>query len=203
MRTAKTPPRRRARTQADRRAETRAALLDATIECLVTHGHAHTTTVRIAELAGFSRGAQIPYFRTRAELLGAAVVHLAEQRAGAVHEQFASGPVSLEDALDVLWKESRGRAFDAALELWIAARTDPVLRQSLRRAERDVMKTIFREAEAALGDHARRPGFAEDLAFALATIRGLALLRISEGGSSAMVDGLWKQTRERLRRLLA
>jgi AcrR family transcriptional regulator len=194
---------RRVRTQADRRAETRAALLDATIECLVTYGYAGTTTVRIAELAGVSRGAQIPYFRTRAELVGAAVAHLAEQRAGAVHAHFAAGPVSVERALDVLWQEHEGSAFDAAVELWIASRTDAELRKHLRRAEREVMKTIAREAEAALGDRARRPGFGADLVFALATIRGLALLRISEGGSSRAVDGLWEQARERLRRMLA
>jgi len=198
-----TPARRRPRTQADRRAETRAALLEATIECLVTHGYARTTTGRIAELAGVSRGAQIPYFRTRAELVGAAVAHLAEQRAKAVHAHFVAGPVSVEKALDVLWKEHQGRAFDAAVELWIAARTDPELRKSLRRAEREVMKTIRREAEAALGAMARGPGFAEDLAIALATMRGLALLRISDGGGGRAVDALWEQVRERLRRLLS
>jgi AcrR family transcriptional regulator len=198
-----TPSGRRARTQADRRAETRAALLEATIESLVSFGYAKTSTVRIAELAGVSRGAQIPYFRTRAELVGAAVAHLAEQRASAVHTHFARGPVSIEKALDVLWQEHQGRAFDAAVELWIASRTDPELRKSLRRAEREVMKTIAREAEAALGERARRPGFGEDLVFALATIRGLALLRISEGGNSRAVDGLWEPIRERLRRLLS
>ena len=203
MSTVTTSARRRARTQADRRAETRAALLEATVECLVTHGYARTTTGRIAELAGVSRGAQIPYFRTRAELVGAAVAHLAEQRADAVHAHFAAGPVSVARALDVLWEEHQGRLFDAAAELWIAARTDPELRKSLRRAEREVMKTIGREAEAALGEIARRPGFAEDLAFALATIRGLALLRISDGGSGRAADGLWEKVRERLRRLLS
>jgi AcrR family transcriptional regulator len=203
MSTARAPARHRPRTQADRRAETRAALLDAAIECLATYGYAGTTTGRIAELAGVSRGAQIPYFRTRAELVGAAVAHLAEQRAGAVHARFAAGPVSIEEALDVLWSEHQGRFFDAAVELWIASRTDAELRKHLRRAEREVMKTIAREAEVALGERARRPGFGENLIFALATIRGLALLRISEGGSSRAVDGLWAQARERLRRMLA
>jgi AcrR family transcriptional regulator len=199
-----TPPlRRRARTQAERRAETRAALLDATIECLVTYGYAQTTTGRIAELAGVSRGAQTPYFRTRAEIVGAAVAHLAEERSEAVHARFAEGPVSIEEALDVLWEEHQGAAFDAALELWVASRTDAELRENLHRIERDVGTRIAREAESALGATARRPGFADDLNFALATIRGLALLQVSTGGSSRVVDGLWKQARERLARLLS
>jgi AcrR family transcriptional regulator len=198
-----TRPVRRRRTQAERRAETRAALLDATVECLVTYGFAQTTTGRIAELAGVSRGALIPYFRTRAELVGAAVAHLAEQRARAAHERFAADPVSLEEALDVLWEEHQGTAFDATLELWVASRTDPELRENLHRIERDVAITVAREAEAALGPRARRSGFTDDLIFALATIRGLALLRISNGGSSRALDGLWRQTRERLLRLLS
>lgn len=195
--------RRSPRTQAERRRETRDALLKATIECLVTYGYSQTTTVRIAEIAGLSRGAQLPYFRTRAELVGAAVTHLAEERAEAVHSRFAEGPVSVSEALDVLWEEHQGPAFDAALELWIASRTDDELRKNLHRVEREVAVTIAREAESALGATAARPGFTDELIFALAAIRGLALLRISNGGSSRMLDGLWTQARERLVPLLS
>ncbi len=191
------------RTQAERRAETRAALLDATITCLVTHGYAQTTTGRIAELAGVSRGAQIPYFRTRAELVGAAVAHLAEERTRAVHARFAARPVSVDEALDVLWEEHQGTMFNAALELWVASRTDEELRRTLHRIERDVAAAVVREAEAALGSDARRPGFHQDLIFALATIRGLALLQVSNGVSSRALDKAWGETRERLLRLLS
>ena len=196
-------PRQRRRTQAERRAETREALLAATVQCLVTHGYAKTTTGRIAELAGVSRGAQTLYFRTRAELVGAAVAHLAEQRAAAVHARFAQGPVSVEEALDALWEECQGVVFNATLELWVASRTDPELRENLHRLERTVARTIMREAETALGDIARRPGFADDLVFAIATVRGLALLRISDGGSGRSINRRWQHTRDRLARLLS
>ncbi len=195
------PPRRK--TQAERRAETHAALLDATIESLVTFGYAQTTTGRIAELAGVSRGAQIPYFRTRAEMVGAAVARLAEERVKAVHDRFARGPVSLEEALDVLWEEHQGPVFKASLELWVASRTDAELGRTLHRVERDVGVKIGEEAVQALGEIARRPGFTEDLVFALATIRGLALLGISSGGSGKALAAHWRQTRARLLRLLA
>lgn len=196
-------PRQRHRTQAQRRADTRVALLEATVQCLVTHGYAKTTTGRIAALAKVSRGAQTLYFRTRAELVGAAVTHLAEQRVAAAQARFAQGPVSLEEALDVLWEECQGVVFTAALELWVASRTDPELREHLHHLERDVARTIGRAAETALGDIARRPGFADDLIFALATVRGLALLRISNGGSGRAMNHLWRQTRARLVRLLS
>ncbi|MDX6616174.1 MAG: hypothetical protein QOD60_1265 [Solirubrobacterales bacterium] len=203
MATATPPRRRQRRTQDQRRAETRAALLDATIECLVTYGYAKTTTGRIAELAGVSRGAQIPYFRSRAELVGAALGHLAERRIEAVHVRLAGDAVSPGEWLDAIWEEHQGPVFDAALELWVASRTDPELRKNLQRVERDVAAAVAGKAEAAVGPKARRPGFTDDLVFALATIRGLALLRISNGGSSRALAERWRQTRERLLRLLA
>jgi AcrR family transcriptional regulator len=201
-----TPSRSSARTgpltQAERRAETRGALLNATIESLVTYGYAGSTTGRIAELAGVSRGAQTPYFRSRAELVAAAVQHLAEKRIADFHERFSEKPVSIEDGLDAVWEEHQGQVFDAALELWVASRTDPELRKNLVRIEREVATAITTEAQSALGAPAERPGFNEDLIFALATIRGLALLRISNGVSSKALAGLWEQARTRLIKIL-
>ncbi len=162
------------RTQAERRAATRVALLDATIDSLVKWGYAGTTTGRIAELAGLSRGAQIPYFRTRDELLGAAVAHLAKARVEASRVADAD---SIEGWLDLLWEEHRGPLFDATLELWVASRSDPALSEQLQKVERDVAAAISGRAEQVVGAIARRPGFTDALVFALATIRGLALLR--------------------------
>src|SRR3954466_2105232 len=70
---------RRRRTQAERSAATREALLDATLACLVEDGYANTTTARVAERAGVSRGAHPPHFPTRATL--AAHLHPSQTRA--------------------------------------------------------------------------------------------------------------------------
>lgn len=195
-----TVPGRRRRTQAERRAETRAALLEATIECLVTHGYANTTTGRITELAGVSRGAYPPYFQTRSELLAKAIAHLAQQRAEAIRERFAGRDVTLAEAIDALWEQTRGRAFEAALELWVASRSDPELRRNLQRAEREIVATVADAAASALGDWARRPEFTDDLLFALATVRGVALMSISNGGASRGTEHLWRLSRDRLLR---
>jgi AcrR family transcriptional regulator len=200
---AATRTRRRATTQAERRAETQAALLDATIESLVAYGYAKTTTGRIAKLAGVSRGAQLPYFRSRADIVAAAVVHLAEKRIAAFNERFEGKQASLEECLDALWDEHQGPIFDAALELWVASRTDPELRTHLLDVERRVAAAIARTAESALGKTARRPGFGEDLIFALAAIRGVALLHISNGSSGRALAKRWQETRERLLRVLS
>jgi AcrR family transcriptional regulator len=193
----------RPRTQAERRAETRGALLDATIESLITYGYAGTTTGRIAELAGVSRGAQTPYFRSRAELVAAAVTHLAELRIADAHERFSGKEVTLEEGLDAIWEEVQGEVFDASLELWVASRTDPELRRNMIKVERDVALAIGKEAQSALGAVTERPGFDDDLVFALATIRGLALLRISHGVSSKSLADRWLQARKYLVEILS
>lgn len=194
---------RRHSTQAERRAETQAALLDATIECLVTYGYAKTTTGRIAELAGVSRGAQLPYFRSRIDIVTAAVSHLADKRIAEGIARLGDKQVTLEGCLDALWDAHQGPLFDATLELWVASRTDVELRAALHRVERRVGATMLRMARSALGPQAERPGFAEDLLVVLATIRGLALLRVSNGTGRRSSAETWRQTRERLVRLLA
>jgi AcrR family transcriptional regulator len=188
--------------QAKRRAETRAALLDATIECLVTHGYARTTTGRIAEIAGLSRGAQLPYFRTRADLVTAAIGHLAEQRIAAFTARIGDQPASLEDCLDALWEGHQPPMFDATLELWVASRADAELRTHLLRIEGEVTAAIGRAADSALGELAQRPGFADDLAFAFASIRGLAMLQVTHGTTSRLVAEHWRHMRGHLLELL-
>lgn len=153
-------------------------------------------------MAGVSRGAQTLYFRTRAELVGAAVSRLAEERVKTVHDRFAETPVTLEQALDVLWEEHQDRLFMATLELWVAARTDPDLGRTLHRVEREVGDRLGELAVQALGETARRPGFKDDLVVALATIRGLALLAISDGGGRRALAEYWRHTRAWLVRLL-
>ena len=59
---------------------TRAALLDAAIECLVKRGYAATTTIETARRAGVSRGAELHHFPSKAELLTTAVDHLFDRR---------------------------------------------------------------------------------------------------------------------------
>src|SRR3954471_20612399 len=98
-----TPPR---RNQAQRSAATRAALLDATLECLVQDGYANTTTARVSERAGLSRGAHLHHFQTRSALLAAAVGHLAARRRDellAAADALPTGPERVAEGLDLLW----------------------------------------------------------------------------------------------------
>lgn len=122
------------RTQAERTATTRAKLLDATLECLVEHGYAGTTTSEVADRAGVSRGAQLHHFPTRAALVAAAVEHLYERMTADYQAGFAAlAPRAdrLRAAVDLLWSMFTRRDFPAVCELFTAARTDAELRAHL------------------------------------------------------------------------
>src|SRR5271157_4898374 len=127
------------RSQAARSASTRQALLDATIACLVEDGYAKTTTTRVAERAGVSRGAHLHHFQTRQALLAAAMEHLAERRGRellAAAGELPAGRERLVQGLDLLWASYANPLFQAALDLWSHARTDRELRDRLVAVER-------------------------------------------------------------------
>lgn len=197
-----TPSKPRRRTQEERRNATRGALLDATIDCLIEYGYCGVTTTRIAERAGVSRGAQVHHFPTKAALVSEAVRHLAGRRAAEVRKRLKKLPEGggerLDAILDMLWDAHSGPLFQAAVELWVGARTDPDLRASLAAVERDVARTVRDLAGEAFGDYAAHPAFQDSVETALAAVRGLALLRFVSRNRRAM-DRRWEATRSRLR----
>jgi AcrR family transcriptional regulator len=134
------------RSQEERSATTRARLLKATVECLVERGYAGTTTTAVAQRAGVSRGAQLHHFGTRERLVGAAVSHLAEQRTALARERaarLAGRPDRLRRTLDLLADLLDGPLYAATVELWVAARSDPALREVLLPVEQQVNAALF------------------------------------------------------------
>src|SRR5947208_12675209 len=114
-------------TNEERSAQTRAKVLDATVDCLIELGYAGTTTTLIAERAGVSRGAQLHHFPTKAELVAAAVAHLSHRIGEELQEEAAQLPVGKDRpaaAVDLLWSTFSTPLFTAWLELTVAARTD-------------------------------------------------------------------------------
>jgi AcrR family transcriptional regulator len=196
--TAATPHRRR--TQEERSATTRAALLDATIECLVEYGYANLTTTRVVERAGVSRGAQVHHFPTKAELVSQAVRHLANKRVEEFLQTMPRLPRSTDRRvsriLDLIWEVHTSPLFDASLELWVASRTDPELREGLMAVERDVSQTIASVGPSLFPDLASRPEFQADIDSAMAAIRGLALMRFVDEPEN--VERRWKRTKRRM-----
>ena len=160
------PPTER-RTQAERTAGTRAKLLDAAIDCLVELGFAKTSTQEIARRAGVSRGAQLHHFPTKESLLIAAVEHLVDRRLSEILEAEPDperGPEILADAFS-------GPLFHAALELWVAARTDPALHEAMIPLERRVAEAIQGGAQIVMGSRMSP----ESIELSVELARGLAV----------------------------
>lgn len=168
------------RTQAERRAATRAAVLDATVAVLEHDGYARLTTRRVAERAGVSQGTLQHHFATRSELVVEALRHANAQIAADVVRRLSLSdlldPVQQEIALDELWRVHTSTAFTAALEVWAAARTDAELRPHVLALEHDVARTIRAAFGEVLGGRSGGAGLLGLLDVTLATIRGLAML---------------------------
>jgi len=186
------------RTQQERSSRTRALLLDATIDCLVELGYAHTTVAEICQRAGLSRGAQQHHFTTKAELMTSALEHLFTQLGAKILEaELPAGPGRLEQGIDLLWEAYSGTLSTAAVELWVAARTDEELRRSLLPVDRALGHATLDFYRQLVGDLDADRDAAELETVLLLTVnlfRGLALDAMIGGdpGRRAALLDEWK-----------
>jgi AcrR family transcriptional regulator len=151
------------------------------VECLVERGWSGTTTTVVAARAGVSRGAQLHHYPTKSELVMAAVEHLAERRAAEIRQEAAllpAGPQRLDRVVDMLAAAFTGPLFAAALEVWVAARTDPDLRAALIPLEARVGREMHRLAVDLLGADERAPGVREAVQATLDLLRGLGVANL-------------------------
>jgi AcrR family transcriptional regulator len=182
------------RTQAERTASTRQALLDSTLECLMDVGYRGTTTLEVTSRAGLSLGALLHHFPTKEDLLVAAIRHLMERRQREFAERMAQidpGTNPIDAAVDALWDIFSGSSFVAWLELWVAARTDPALAEALvaldrefLRASQEIFEGLFPSDEVEGGDDFYDFG----LSVVYAVMDGLALGRLQKGYEPHHVD---------------
>lgn len=143
------------RTQAQRRAQTRAALLEATIDCLVELGYPRTSMQEICARAGVSKGAFQHHFTSKTELMAAAVEYLTtriQEQSAPDAEQLPEGPERIAAAIDLLWTSYSGTLATAAMELWIAARTEPELRRAMRPVDRALGRSTLELLTSVSGD---------------------------------------------------
>ena len=132
--------------QAEKSLATRTQILDATLQCLVELGYTQTTTEKIAQKAGVSRGAMTHHFKSRADVFEAAAEYITELRAAEYEDacrriKLPPGNLatfdSMLDTLVVLQKYYYGRAsFIALQELQRGARTDKALAQVMEPLEK-------------------------------------------------------------------
>ncbi len=124
------------RTQAERTAGSRLALLEAAAKCLCERGFSGTTVAEIAKRAEVSLGCLQHHFPAKNDLLANAVEHVFEQHRARLLAAFAELPETPDRsprALDLLWEAMQGEAFIAYLELVVGSRTDRSLRRHVER----------------------------------------------------------------------
>lgn len=167
--------------QQERSRTTRRRLLDAAVDCLGELGWSGTTVAVIARRAGVSRGAAQHHFRTREDLVTAAVSYLGEAQVEVLRGQAADLPPGrsrIEPVVDMLLNLYAGPKFRAALHLWVAASTDEALRSVLVPLEARVGREAHRLAVELLGVDEANPGVRELVQATLDLARGLGLANL-------------------------
>ena len=156
----------------------RARLRDATVELLVERGFAGTSTTLVSQRAGVSRGAQLHHFPTKNDLVVAAVEHITAMRGSTLEAAAACLPLGRQRTravLGMLGDHFSSPVFTAALELWVAARTDPQLLAAVGPLEQRVGRETHRLTVELLGIDESRPGARELVQATLDLVRGLGL----------------------------
>lgn len=185
------------RTQEERRTATRARILDAAVESLLERGYAATTVAEVQERAGVARGTLLHHFPARVDIMVGAVAHIADRRLSQLEREVAlipPGAQRLDALVDIAWRDVSSPAFLAALELWVAARTDTGLRDALVPVERALFTRIHESMHAVAGvapGDSRVPTLVE---FTIDLLTGLAMSTILSGhtGTREVVLRRWK-----------
>jgi AcrR family transcriptional regulator len=174
--------------QQERSRATQQRLLDATIDCLIKYGWSGTTTTIVAETAGVSRGAQLHHYPTKSALVLAAVEHLTGRRAEELRSEAATLPAGAPDrverVIDLLASAFTGPLFQAALEVWVAARTDDGLRDALMPFEATIGRDLFRLTTDLLGADDSRADVRNAIQTTLELMRGLGVANLLSDDSA-------------------
>ncbi len=152
--------------------------MSATLEALVELGYARTTTSAVGQRAGVSQGALFKHFQDKAALMGAATEHLFEGLVRNYRDAFlciAEAPDRLEAAIELLWGVFTDGPLQAAFELYIAARTDLVLRATLAPVLAQHRENVRVEAALFFPEAAKHPDFRSTIDGVMAAMQGVAL----------------------------
>lgn len=141
-----TPPVRR--TQEQRSADTRRALVDAAVRAIYRLGYGGATTAAIAEEAGISRGSIIFHYSTRAELMAEVLRAVYEQERAEYDrlEREANLGAHARDWIEMCWRVLGRPSGVAFLEIQMAARSDPELAERVA----SVSSSLERDGQATM-----------------------------------------------------
>jgi AcrR family transcriptional regulator len=135
--------------QARKSEATRNQIINAAIRCIVESSYSNTTTMKIAEKAGLSRGAMLHHFPSKLDIIRAVVDYLHDKRLQAFRRSIREIPDSADRvrlAVRSYWDHVNHPLYIAIFELAVAARTDAELRAILHPAQRAFDDEWYRTA---------------------------------------------------------
>jgi AcrR family transcriptional regulator len=174
-------------TRAARREETRIALLNATIQSLISKGYTATTTRGVAEIAGVSQGAQQHHYPSKSELVKAATIHLAEIFVEALRADPPDADTDRERAallVDALWLAANQPLTAAIMEFVAAARTDPEIADAVVDLIRQIDTLAFSTATALAPTLAATTGAHDWLRVTVSAMCGAVAVSALPGGAA-------------------
>lgn len=124
-----------ARTQQQRREETVARLLQASIDTIIEVGYARASAAVITKRAGVSVGALFRHFETMGDFMAATAYEVLRRQLETFTRQVAEIPAdrpALPAALTILRDITAGSTNAVLYELMVAARTDEKLKETLQ-----------------------------------------------------------------------
>jgi AcrR family transcriptional regulator len=180
--------------QQDRSRATRARLLESAITCLAELGWSASTVTVVAEHAGVSRGAAQHHFPTREALFMAALEHVTRERGEQMRREHAErrSEIDTRAVVDLVFELFSGTFFRAALMLWVAAASEPQLRDQVVPLEARIGREIHRMVVELLGVDEQVAGVRETVQATLDLARGLGLANVLTD-DSARRAGIAKQ----------
>jgi len=169
-----------ARTQQQRREETIARLLDASIDTIIDVGYARASAAVIAKRAQVSDGALFRHFPTMADFMTATAREVMRRQLEFVTSRVAemSTEGALEAAVRIQWEATSNATNAVIFELMVAARTDEKLRAPMEAMLAEYAITIHETASAFPGaDRFDEDTFATLVAIITNSFNGAALVR--------------------------
>jgi len=169
-----------ARTQQQRREETVARLLDASIDTIIEVGYARASAAVIAKRAQVSDGALFRHFRTMSDFMTATAREVMRRQLEFVTSRVAeiSDEAALEAAVRIQWEATTSATNSVIFELMVAARTDEKLRAALQTMLAEYAVNIHETARAFPGaDRFDEDTFATLVAVITNSFNGAAIVR--------------------------
>jgi AcrR family transcriptional regulator len=170
-----------ARTQQQRREETVARLLDASINTIIEVGYARASAAVIAKRAEVSDGALFRHFPTMGDFMAATAREVMRRQLGLFTKHVAEIPASepaLEAALTIMRDVTGNPTNTVMYELLIAARTDEKLKATLREVLTEYARNIYDVARSLPGaDQVPEDTFVALVAILTNTFDGAAIVR--------------------------